>query len=275
MDNSTTSQSQMNLLTHKRMKVAIFSRSGSKLQFIYAGHLEKIPFVDVTLINLKINLRTKIKIAKRIMTKIGPISFLFFLLNKKIETKLMNRLLTSINSMDSIHFNEKDSNLCSYLNNQNFDLICVAQSGVISKEVLNSTNGLWVNIHPAKLPEFRGYAEPASVIAEQRLDCLGATIHKVRSGIDDGEIITWIPIVKNDYKSTNQLLLEARIIGIAKLTELIGKGQIFDLANKSLPQANEQIGYSQILNWKRRLMIDLSVYMRRFKRFIYGSQKFS
>ena len=266
MDNTLTTHSQFNISTHKRMKIAVFSRSGSKLQFIYAGYLEKIPFVDVTLVNLEISLQTKIKIAKRIVTKIGPISFLYFLLNKKIETKLMNSMLTSINRFDSMNFDENDKDLCSYLKNQNFDLICVAQSGVISKEVLNSTNGLWVNIHPAKLPEFRGYAEPANVISQQRLDCLGTTIHKVRSGIDDGEIITWIPIVKNDYKSTNQLLLEARIVGIAKLTELIGKGQIFDLAKKSLPQPNEQIGYSQILNWKSRFMIDLSVYVRRLKR---------
>jgi len=76
------------------------------------------------------------------------------------------------------------------------------------------------NIHPAKLPEYKGISPIFWVLAENRRDT-GITIHEITQKIDEGNIVSQaeVSIGKNDSEHT--LYARCTIIGLELLKDLI------------------------------------------------------
>ena len=147
----------------------------------------------------------------QILFQISIVPFLnFFSSNRKRE------IIDNYNLDDSplpegkiIRVNSVNSVKCiSYIKKINPELIIVNGTRIISKEVLDSTEVKFLNIHAGITPKYRNVHGAYWSIVNNDLDNCGVTVHLVDKGIDTGSIIyqQLIPVTAKDNFVTYPLL---------------------------------------------------------------------
>ena len=113
----------------------------------------------------------------------------------------------------------KDKNLWKFITENNIDLIIQGGVGFIFlREMINSTKFGVLNVHPGKLPEYRGCSAPEWAIYHG--DEVYVTAHMIDEGIDTGPILieklydyskfnSYTNFRANLYKACANVLVEA------------------------------------------------------------------
>jgi len=97
------------------------------------------------------------------------------------------------------------------------DVILVIDFGHIVKEPILSLPRLGcLNIHPSKLPKYRG-AAPVQRAIMDGLDTTAVTIFKLDHGMDTGPILSQTPVVIATADDSNTLLRKCAAIGVKEL----------------------------------------------------------
>jgi formyltetrahydrofolate hydrolase len=119
------------------------------------------------------------------------------LLNESIDFKKITNV-NSINSSDSIEL----------VNKYSPDIILLSGTRILSKELLESTSALILNIHAGVTPYFRGVHGAYWAVFNNHKNLAGVTLHRVDTGIDTGKIIDQrvIKISEKDNYSTYPIL---------------------------------------------------------------------
>ena len=209
---------------------------------------------NIHLIGTKPKLSAKINLLINVFKQNGLFGTLYYLLEKYKENYFLNKLVKYENNYTDNHcpifsFTENSQDLIEHFIDNQYNFIILGKSGIISSNLLTATNCKLVNVHPAKLPEYRGYAEPAHAIKDGRIDLIGSTIHWVDAGIDSGSIIDWQPFPNVESKDLSLLLAEVRFNGFVKLVELVKKTNFAALVGES-----QQAKYPlcKMLDWDTR-----------------------
>ena len=240
----------------------MLSRKGTYLQHLISEEMQKIIGETPDLLCLKVPFSKKIKSVLFLIKKIGAINFIYFLLTKFLETETIKKF-SILPRVRPINFNNENS-LCTFLKHKQYDLIVLGQSLHISSNVLNSGNSKFINIHPAKLPEYRGYAEPAHAILRNDQKNIGSTIHLVTPVLDSGNIIEFVPVWNNGYDSLNLLLTKTRIAGYVRLFQLIKKFGVHSLfLDSKVQDSTSENEMCRILPISERLKLDFLLLIKR------------
>jgi folate-dependent phosphoribosylglycinamide formyltransferase PurN len=109
-----------------------------------------------------------------------------------------------IMSITSVH----EESFASWLMNQEYDLVCINGTRILSQQLLDTINSPIINIHVGITPSYRGVHGGYWALREGRPDLFGVTLHYVDKGIDTGEIIAQsvLPTDKDDNFKTYPLL---------------------------------------------------------------------
>jgi methionyl-tRNA formyltransferase len=81
----------------------------------------------------------------------------------------------------------KDPALLSLIRDEKIDVCIQAGIGILKGELLSAPRIGWLNVHPGKLPEYRGNACPEWAVFNG--DDVFATAHLIDEGIDTGPVI--------------------------------------------------------------------------------------
>jgi folate-dependent phosphoribosylglycinamide formyltransferase PurN len=157
-------------------------------------------------------------------------------------------------SASKFKFKENSERLCCHLREIDYDFVLLGKSGLLEKRVLQSGNFKFINVHPAKLPEFRGYAEPAHALLMDRNCDVGFSIHLVDEGIDTGPIIEWISLKYIGISNLTELLAWVRFNGFKHFLKNTNKSQIFIHEHS---KSGPSFPISTFLNWKIRRRLDI------------------
>lgn len=101
------------------------------------------------------------------------------------------------------------------------DIIIVNGTRIISKNILNSTNALFLNTHMGITPKYRGVHGGYWALVNNDIENFGTTVHIVDPGIDTGDIVyqNTTSISKKDNFSTYPV--HQIYIGIKMMTQAV------------------------------------------------------
>lgn len=137
----------------------------------------------------------------------------------------------SVNSIDCINF----------IKNENPDLIIVNGTRIISKDVLNCTDAIFINTHAGITPKYRGVHGAYWALVNNDLTNCGVTVHLVDSGIDTGGILyqqTISPTAKDNFITYTYLQIGEGIILMQKAVN--------DFVHNQLKEHNSKITESKL-----------------------------
>lgn len=137
----------------------------------------------------------------------------------------------SVNSIDCINFIKKE----------NPDLIIVNGTRIISKDVLNCTDAIFINTHAGITPKYRGVHGAYWALVNNDLTNCGVTVHLVDSGIDTGGILyqqTISPTAKDNFITYTYLQIGEGIILMQKAVN--------DFVHNQLKEHNSKITESKL-----------------------------
>ena len=101
----------------------------------------------------------------------------------------------------------------------NPQLVIVNGTRIISKQILESVNAVFVNMHAGITPKYRGvHGAYWALVNDDKQNC-GVTVHMVDAGIDTGEVIfqaTITPASNDNFVTYPLLQLAAGIPGMKK-----------------------------------------------------------
>jgi folate-dependent phosphoribosylglycinamide formyltransferase PurN len=251
------------------VKIAIVSRSGSALQHVIKHLAFQHVGCEPTLISLNLTFRQKIGIATTLKRRIGIVSLTYFVVTKYFETRHILRFI-KINKISKsppdLNFASDSNDLLEFLSLEKFDLLVLGQNVVLPKEVLDAGLNRFVNIHPARLPQYRGYAEPAHAILAGNTEDVGYSLHLVSPHLDQGGLIDFVQVDLRDIDSLNSSLVRVRIKGYDELFRRIAMEGISDLMDCAKPQNYYEAKTVGILPYGKRLALDLRIFRRRLQR---------
>jgi folate-dependent phosphoribosylglycinamide formyltransferase PurN len=243
----------------KRSRVAVLSSKSFAMNDYLA--IELSHNFDVDLLIVSKTFTQKIKYIKKVLAKTHFLGFFYYAWQKFKEHIYLRKFVKEEfqlgrANVSKFEFKENSERLCVHLREIGYDFILLGKSGLLDKRVLQSGTFKFVNVHPAKLPEFRGYAEPAHALLMDRNSDVGFSIHWVDEGIDTGRIIEWIPLKYRKTANLTELLAWVRFQGFKHFLKNTNKSQIFFREHtKSRPS----FPISTFLNWKIRRRLDLSI----------------
>jgi len=213
---------------------------------------------DIHIIGTKSRLTRKIKKLIMVVKQNKLSGTLYYLIEKYKENFFLNKLVKSQKIFTSTPsrtylFVENSQELINHFTSNQYKFIILGRSGIVSNRVLVAANCKFVNVHPAKLPEYRGYAEPAHAIKDGRFDLIGSTVHWVDEGIDSGSVVDWQPFLISDSKDLSHLLSNVRFNGFVKLISLIKNTNFTALVGET-----QQTRYPlcKMLDWETRKLIN-------------------
>lgn len=251
------------------MKIAIISRSGSALQHVIKHLALQHLKCEPTLISLNLNLRQKLGIAMTLKRRMSFVSLSYFVVIKYFETKCILRYIKVkkiFKSSPDLNFDSDSSELLEFLSLEKFDLLVLGQNVVLPKAVLDAGLNRFVNVHPARLPQYRGYAEPAHALLSGKTEDVGYSLHLVSPHLDQGGLIEFVQVDLRDTDSLNSSLVQVRIKGYDDLFRRIATKGVSDFLNCAMPQNHYEAKTVGILPYGKRLELDLRIFRRRLKR---------
>lgn len=243
----------------KRPRVAILSSKRFALNYYLVNSLSHN--FDVDLLIVSKTLKQEIKFSRKLLRKISFLGVLYYSWEKSKEHFYLKKLATkeqfpNVHSLSKMYFKENSEELCAHLKESEYGFILLGKSGLLDKRVLQSGAFRFINVHPAKLPEFRGYAEPAHALLLDKSREIGFTIHFVDEGIDTGSIIEWVQVRLQKVSSLSELLALVRFQGYKHFLQTTKFAELF-LREKNIQKASFPI--LTFLNWKIRRKLDTSV----------------
>ena len=149
---------------------------------------------------------------------------------------------------------KNNNEILSILKEQNLDFIVVVSYGkIIPKEIIDLPNFEILNLHPSRLPKYRGAApiERAIEAGEKEIDIC---IMKVDVGLDTGDVAKRLPYSLNETLTARDIVPEIAEIGGKLMVDTIK--QCFDKNIFFTPQSNEGMIYAKKIE-KSELFLNL------------------
>tara|TARA_B100000767_G_scaffold272688_1_gene300969 strand:- start:1053 stop:1817 length:765 start_codon:yes stop_codon:yes gene_type:complete len=168
---------------------------------------------------------------------IGQIIFIFFSKlflssKKKYISKLIqqaNLLDSNLNNIEVTKLgNDEELKVAEYLKNHNPDIVVVNGTKILSKNILNSCNAEFINLHCGITPAYRGVHGAYWALVNNDIENCGVTIHQVDSGIDTGAIFYQQKIVVSELDNFHVYPFKQYILGIPLMLKVIN-----DISNNS------------------------------------------
>jgi len=205
---------------------------GNSTRYIYNGLASEITISTVLLtdsVSSKKLLQRRIKkigfltVLNQLVFQLGISKLLAYtsrriLANRKqelglIESSIPRDKIIEVGSVNS----RKCKNLIQKLNP---DVIIVNGTAIISKNILQCTNAIFINTHVGITPQYRGVHGGYWALRNQDVNNFGVTVHKVDTGIDTGDIIyqNTCTVQKEDNFLTYPLYQYALAIPLLKQT---------------------------------------------------------
>jgi folate-dependent phosphoribosylglycinamide formyltransferase PurN len=139
--------------------------------------------------------------------------------------------------------------------------IIVCNSGILKKEILSLPKIIFLNIHAAKLPSYRGMNNVEWALYEN--NSIYVTVHRISRGIDEGDVLYQEKI---DLKSQKLILIEDyRNYCFFRSYEVIGKA-ISKYINNEIAFIEQENTHNPLMQYyimhpilKKRLQEKLSV----------------
>jgi methionyl-tRNA formyltransferase len=197
----------------------------------------------------------------------------YFVAIKYFETRRIMRFISlnkiSISSPE-FRFDTDSQEFLEFLSSENFDLLVLGQNMILPKKVLDVGRERFVNVHPARLPFYRGYAEPAHAILAGKLDDVGYSLHLVSPQMDQGGLIEFAQVDLQEFDSLNSSLVRVRIRGYDQLFRRVANEGVKNFLNSAKPQNQDEARTVEILSYRKRLALDLKIFLRAIKWFRVG-----
>ena len=115
----------------------------------------------------------------------------------------------------------KDEELLAWIKNNTPDVMLVIDFGHIIKEPLLSMARLGcINVHPSKLPQYRGSA-PVQRAVMDGLKETSVTVFRLDAGMDSGPVLSQIPVKIEDYDTTGTMLQKCAELGTDELARYL------------------------------------------------------
>jgi methionyl-tRNA formyltransferase len=190
---------------------------------ISAAIIEK-PVSKKTLIKGRLKKTGLLQVAGQIMFSLLTVPVLKMKSKKRKSEleKLYNLNNGSFNPAKSFCVNSVNDDACLQLLQQlQPDIIVVNGTRIISKNILQSTNAVFINMHVGITPHYRGSHGGYWALYNNDVENFGTTIHQIDAGIDTGAVIkqAFIKPDKPDNFVTYPVLQIA--IGISALKEVL------------------------------------------------------
>ena len=198
----------------------------------------------------------------------GSIGLIYFMLTKHLESKCIMKFVSGLdqkNQEGEIAFRADDPKLLEFFIDRKFDLIVLGQNTILPNQLLNSLGTNIVNVHPAKLPDYRGYAEPAHALLSSKPCDVGFSIHLVSSQVDRGDLITFVKVQTLPFDSLNMRLTKTRIKGYDYLFRRVAEIGVLEFLRSAVPQSTLNAQMVSIISYKLRLPLDLKIFIFRLK----------
>jgi methionyl-tRNA formyltransferase len=155
--------------------------------------------------------------------------------------------------LDVFEIKSFDDDFYNKLSGIDFDYAVVVSFGMIlPEEIFKRWPGVWLNVHPSMLPEYRGPSPMISALLDGK-DRTGVTINSVVYEVDTGMIYaqTAFNIEKTD--NLDRLEEKAVIFGAPLLINVLDLIENYDY--KPLPQTDDDITYT-VKTTQEDLVID-------------------
>ncbi len=139
---------------------------------------------------------------------------LFFLLCRKFIFKFSLNRINEIKKDNSLDTSEIPSKIITNVSSINDDLVkeilkiskpdlvIVNGTRIISKNILNSVDCLFVNTHVGITPKYRGVHGAYWAVVNDDLENCGVTVHIIDEGIDTGDVL-YQELIKPDLNRDN------------------------------------------------------------------------
>ncbi len=195
-----------------------------KSNFNLSAAIIEQPVSKKTLIKGRLKKIGLIKVTGQIMFSLLIVPFLK-MKSKKRKAELLNLYNLSAESFDpanSFQVNSVNEEACLHLLQQlQPDIILVNGTRIISKNILQSTKAVFINMHVGITPKYRGSHGGYWALHNNDITNFGTTIHLIDTGVDTGAVIKQVftkPGSKDNF-TTYPILQTA--IGIVALKELL------------------------------------------------------
>lgn len=191
----------------KKRRLIILARKGVSTNILYHSLKDEYDIEAVLLedpVPRKDFLKKRIK-KSGIWNVFGQILFQVFIATYlKVTSSHRKKEILNYYGLDSgplpsqkvIHLESVNDSACmDLLQKIKPELIIVNGTRVISKEVLNSINVRFINIHAGITPRYRNVHGAYWALVQNDISNCGVTVHEVDAGIDTGKIIYQHPII--------------------------------------------------------------------------------
>jgi len=128
----------------------------------------------------------------------GQLLFMVFLIIlRKLHRKRLGTQIVSLGldvrqppNILPIHFESVNSGACiAWLKEESPDVVVLNGTRIVSENVLNSVDAIFLNLHCGITPAYRGVHGAYWALYHNDSDNAGVTIHVVDKGIDTGDVI--------------------------------------------------------------------------------------
>lgn len=176
------------------MKVVILTNNGSEYGKRLIDALVKRGLSIETVVVINQPLSYHVKLFGYVRKRVGLVEALFFSVREVLRSiwkRLSEKPLSYGQFPVSVQFADGTNtpNTELILRTIQPDLLILAQTGIVRKNILViPTVGTW-NAHPGILPHYRGIDCYKWAIWNEEYDKIGATLHWVNAGVDTGNII--------------------------------------------------------------------------------------
>jgi folate-dependent phosphoribosylglycinamide formyltransferase PurN len=256
------------------MKIAVLSRSGSDLQYLIRAkaihNLGEVP----RLITLDYSFKQKLRLALSIHRRMGLLNLFYFVLTKYLESRCVLRFISSRDRKfkdKHTSFESQSEEVLEFFREENFDLVVLGQSMILPSSLLQLLDGKVVNVHPAKLPDYRGYAEPAHALLANQPSNVGFSLHLVNSTLDGGDMIDFVEVATLPFDTLNMRLTKTRILGYEYLFSKLSRTGLEQFLKSASPQNSHGFQTVSILPYQKRLVLDLRIFISRIKYLVTGN----
>ena len=239
--------------------IAILGEKNFPMNYFLSSRLRE--FYDVHLIYTKPKFQTRVKLIRKVFEQNKFIGLIYYLYEKRKEKKYLIELVAynfsnSDNYCKHFSYKENSKELISHFLNNKYNFVILGKTGILKKEVIAAADNRIINVHPAKLPNYRGYSEPAHALFEGHPELVGFTIHWIDEGIDSGSLIHWQGVNDLEGLDLSLQLAKVRFEGFIKLVEIIGKIDISRIKGET-----QILKYplSKMLHWKIRKNLNKSL----------------
>lgn len=251
------------------MKIVMFAGNGISSNIMYHALSSEFDILQVIVENKPSSYQVlKKRIFKLGFFKVlGQITFLLF--NKLILSKRSANRIAEITDHDKLNIDQipvnkiinvnsiNDNKTKSILKELSPDIVIVNGTRIISKEILQTTDSIFINTHMGITPKYRGVHGGFWAIANDDIENCGVTVHLVDEGIDTGGIL-YQGIVEVSNKDNYNTI---PYLQISKAIPLMVKA-INDISNKRHNIVTRDDLESQL--WSHPTIVDYYKYYTKF-----------